>query len=1251
MNIHNIFENIVISNSNIALVFNEQKLTYSELNIKSNQLAKRLNCYNEELIGILLEPCIETIISILAVLKSGGAYIPILPSFPKDRINYMTKDTNLKKMIINSEYNNLDLEIIDLRTFNYDEFDDSNLNLNIKETNLAYIIYTSGSTGKPKGVMIEHKNVINVCQDLQSVYKIDGKHTCKSILFSSFTWDVSVCEIFSNLFNGNTIYIFDEIIKKDIIKLYNYINENNIEICYFPPALLSLIPYEETCCIKKIIFAGEKCDNKVGLLWAKRVILYNYYGPVEGTIYVTGKQVNTNNVNEIGKPIQNINIYIVDEQNNLVKDGEKGELLFSGLGVARGYLNLSEETKKSFISNPYGKGVVYKTGDIVCMNKNGDLEYIGRVDNQVNIRGKRIELNEINENILLLKYIDNSVVKCKTNEYNINEYIYCNYTVKEDKSIIKDYPLIKDLENYYNNKIIDCLKEKLPNYMIPQYFILLDQFVLNTSGKIDQDKLKEPILDIKDNYKGELINNEEYILINKIINKINNTNLKYEPREDFKIIGIDSLKMIQLMSELSKNKIYIKIEDFIKCECINELINILNIKEEREDNTEKLYNYYRRKNGILIQNLHNLNMNRDADEYNTIKYFSNNFYIDNETNENLNCINNTQLFKNNMIYNIGYSGACQVCTQMDIYETFFKNKFINIFNIMKNVIHGQNNIFNIQVEINKEQLKSIITDSNNIVNEYTFPGINILEKYDIVIFNLDVLVAYHKIKHLKTGIEFISRKGSNLDHNDNIINLLDASKFVIGPSLSAKELKNCIDKIILKFPIKKFIFIKCNNNYGHFEWALLTDNNIIKQELPKKQELINQKLYEQVNFNNNKIVIVDNTIFTEEIYRLNNYYYLLNENKENDFLKKLNYEEITENTCIIKQSDILDFTWIKENNNIIEQKLPKKQKLINQKLYEPVNFNNNKIIVVDDTIFIEEIFKSNNYFYLLDGNKEKEFFKKINNELITENTYIIKRSDILNKSTNYSRYFKLCNLRYFLNKNSSCSCYIRKEYNKILDKYSNHKNIAILDINKYTNFNVDTGNSWHNIPIINVIYIVYELNKLINKVFKYDNNIINISKFFLDSDIYHYDNCKLSYLNENNYYLTNVISVNNKLNNKIKSIGLFFKFNNRFLRKYTNHIATSHILSTTNKDLYATIPISSYKLIFYGRTDKYYHQLRFRIYTGIKWIIIDKEITTEYQQFEINTTFNFTTSSKFRIGFENVEPNMIIYIYNPYLDL
>ena len=235
MIITTLFEQIANNNNDIALVFKNHQITYNDLNKKTNQLARKINCKSEELIGIYLEPSLETIISIIAILKSGGAYVPICPSFPNDRINYIINDTKINKIITSIEYENnkfenKELQIINLKEFNYSEFDDSNLNIDIKENNLAYIIYTSGSTGQPKGVMVEHKSVVNTCSDLQKVYQIDNKKICKSILFSSFTWDVSVCEIFSNLFNGNTLYILGETIKKNINELYNYINTNNIEI-------------------------------------------------------------------------------------------------------------------------------------------------------------------------------------------------------------------------------------------------------------------------------------------------------------------------------------------------------------------------------------------------------------------------------------------------------------------------------------------------------------------------------------------------------------------------------------------------------------------------------------------------------------------------------------------------------------------------------------------------------------------------------------------------------------------------------------------------------------------------------------------------------------------------------------------------------------------------------------------------------------------------------------------------------------
>lgn len=1332
-------------------------MSYIELNEKSNQLARKLNCEKEEFIGILLEPSIETIISILAVLKSGGAYVPILPYFPDDRINYMISDTKLKKMIVASDYNNNNkIEVIDLRQFNYNEFDGSNLELDIQENNLAYVIYTSGSTGKPKGVLIEHKNVINTCNDHQPIYTIENKDTCNSILFSSFTWDVSVCEIFTNLFNGNTIYILSEKMKKDMNELYKYINTNNIEVCYFPPSLLGLIPYKEDCCIKKIIFAGEKCDNKIGLIWAKRVKLYNYYGPAEATIYATGKQVDSNNVNEIGKPIKNMNAYIVDKDMNLVKIGEKGELLLSGKGIARGYLNLPELTKLSFIPNPFGEGIVYKTGDMVCLNNRNDIEFGGRVDEQVNIRGKRVELNEINETILSCNFIDNSVIKCKTNDDNINEYLYCNYTIKEDKSIINkisieivnnwkglynkeqqnitqnelydfgvwkssetgnliplnemndwlnntvndiDYPknknkvleigmgtgliffkllennklqeyvscelsqvtidsvvnkcntnistnfincpaheifqhlnvekyknyfdliiinsviqyfphisyflniienlntyltpdgtiflgdilnnnfvkkdrellvsnnffqsnqyftcingktednknemtrhrynvnikynlnkinntdfepicidnikenynnikilniqdsrktddfnieynqivsllnkynyyfivkltdkyevidiyaskeennlfiyekydkqcdiklcnnpIINELEITYNNKIINYLKEKLPEYMIPQYFILLDKFQLNASGKIDQDKLKEPHF-IENDYTGELISNEKYILVNTIINKINNTTISYQPDNNLNLLGIDSLKIIRLLYELNNNNYTIEVDVILKCKTINDVIDSLTMIKENVNDAEDLYKIFVKKNGNIDEL--NLDMNINSNTYQIIKYFDTNFYVSNDNNAcEMNCINNLQNINNELIYNIGYNGSCQLSTITHMLSLFYYNPFIRISNSSIGSNSGQGNILNLVQNIDDAKLKKIKLSTNNVLNEFSFPS---LDNFDIIILTSDSILSYKKYKHIDTNIEFITRETELIESN------VDLKKFEIHDLLTAKELELCINKLILKYPLKKFIFINCHYN---------------------------------------------------------------------------------------------------------------------------------------DTI-------------------------------------------------------------------DHCKT-LREEYNDVYQSFITRKNIYVLDVNKCNNYDSSRYSRWWTIPILDVLKITNNLDIIINDIIKNDGNNLKISKFFKENILYSYDNCKINYLNEGNNYLTNVIFINDKINDKINSIGLSWELSNKFLITNNREIKPSDLSNTSYKKLYSSIPILKCKLIFHARTDKYYKNLRFKIYTGIKWVIIEKEISTEYQIFVLETDFDYSKKSRPRIGFSNIEPNMIIFINNPYFDI
>lgn len=227
---------------------------------------------------------------------------------------------------------------------------------------------------------------------------------------------------------------------------------------------------------------------------------------------------------------------------------------------------------------------------------------------------------------------------------------------------------------------------------------------------------------------------------------------------------------------------------------------------------------------------------------------------------------------------------------------------------------------------------------------------------------------------------------------------------------------------------------------------------------------------------------------------------------------------------------------------------------------------------------------------------------------------------------------------------------LRKEFNEVYDSFKNNKNISILDINKCTNYDSRYNSLWA-MPIIDKIHITNELNKIINKIIKNDNNNLNISNFFKDNYIYHNNNFKLLYLNENNNYLTNVIQINDKLNDKAVTMGLSWYLNEKFIRMYNKTLLTAELPNTKYAKLYSNIPILNCKLVFHARTDKYYNNLRFKIYTGFKWEIIEKEITTEYQQFELYAEFNYKKTSKPRIGFSNIEPNMIIFINNPYFDL
>lgn len=451
----------------IAIVFEDKRISYRTLEERSNQLAHYLlqNCkvLPEDLIAVKLERSEWLIISLLAILQSGGAYVPIDNEYPETRIQYIIEDTGTK-IVIDERFLN--------KFFSEDELPTHSPELKLSPTQLAYVIYTSGSTGKPKGVMIEHKSLLNLCLWHKEAY--DVKESSRGTLFSGVAFDASVWEIYPYLLSGATLYpINDNEIRLNTNKLVSFLKEKKITHAYLPSKICqSFIEQNITDLNTVILTGGEE------LRYPKKTTLqvFNNYGPTENTVvttYYNCKNVFKENV-PIGKPIDNTEVYILSENLKIQPIGIQGELCVSGVGLSRGYLGQPELTQEKFITHPFKEGErLYKTGDIARWLPDGNLEFIGRKDQQIKIRGNRIELGEIE--YALLEYsegINQAVVVL--DKINLENVLVVYYVVSEsiDKSKLRAY-----------------LISKLPDYMIPGYFLEIEAIPLTANGKINRREL------------------------------------------------------------------------------------------------------------------------------------------------------------------------------------------------------------------------------------------------------------------------------------------------------------------------------------------------------------------------------------------------------------------------------------------------------------------------------------------------------------------------------------------------------------------------------------------------------------------------------------------------------------------------------------------------------------------------------------------------------------------------------------------
>ncbi|HLP49098.1 MAG TPA: amino acid adenylation domain-containing protein, partial [Candidatus Kapabacteria bacterium] len=482
-------------------------LSYRELDEQSNRLAGVLvdkGVQPDAIVGIMMERSVEMIIGIFGILKAGGAYLPIAPDYPRERIEYMLRDSGTKLLVTNDkdsetvrrwEGEKMILESI-LHHANYLSFHYSSFTIH-HSSHLAYIIYTSGTTGQPKGSLIEHRNVVRLL--FNDKFQFDFSDRDVWTLFHSFCFDFSVWEMYGALLYGGKLVIVPKMVARDTAEFLELINREAVTVLnQTPSAFYNLInealnshQARKKLYIKYVIFGGEALNPlklKDWLTHYPKTKLINMFGITETTVHVTLKEITEAdveiNTGNIGKPIPTLSAYILDRHLKPVPVGVMGEICVGGEGVCRGYLNRVELTKEKFIENPYHScGRLYRSGDTGRFLENRDMEYLGRIDHQVKIRGFRIELGEIESQLLKFGEIKDAVVLA---EETPDEKYLCAYIVAD-----KEFTLT-ELRTY--------LSRKLPDYMIPSYFVPLEKIPLTPNGKIDRKALPKPEFQTSESY-------------------------------------------------------------------------------------------------------------------------------------------------------------------------------------------------------------------------------------------------------------------------------------------------------------------------------------------------------------------------------------------------------------------------------------------------------------------------------------------------------------------------------------------------------------------------------------------------------------------------------------------------------------------------------------------------------------------------------------------------------------------------------
>jgi amino acid adenylation domain-containing protein len=483
----------------VALVFDEQELTYGELNFRANQLAhhlKGLGVGPDVLVGLCVQRSIEMVVGMLGILKAGGAYVPIDPSYPSARIALVIEDSHLG-FILTTEQICTALPASPARIISLDgdagaiaAQSPAAVPASANKNNLAYVIYTSGSTGKPKGVMVEHRNVVNFFAGMD---RIIGVEPGTWLAVTSISFDISGLELLWTLARGFKVVIHGE---GNTDKIPAEILRHGVTHLQLTPSLLRALTSDLPSLnalgkLKKILVGGEALPASLvaSLRQSFTGEIYNMYGPTETAIWSTVYRVEEQRSSiPIGKPIVNTQVYVLDSQLQLVAPGGIGNLLIGGDGVVRGYLNRPELTAERFISDPFRQeGNLYRTGDLARFLPDGNLEFMGRADFQVKIRGFRIELGEIEAALEQQPGVDQAVVVAREDAH-ADKILAAFFVAKAGSTVNTDL-------------LRGALEAALPSYMVPTHFIPLNSLPLTANGKIDRNAL--PPISLQSNISAE----------------------------------------------------------------------------------------------------------------------------------------------------------------------------------------------------------------------------------------------------------------------------------------------------------------------------------------------------------------------------------------------------------------------------------------------------------------------------------------------------------------------------------------------------------------------------------------------------------------------------------------------------------------------------------------------------------------------------------------------------------------------------